>query len=194
MCARTFGSASNSAANIRTSVLLWRMPSIRAGRRSNVSYYARHREEEIARVRCRQASTLQFLRAVRAVPCTECGGRFAPWQLDFDHRDPATKSFALTSGRALLRSRAEIVAELAKCDIVCGNATAFGRGGSIVIGWPRADRSARGLELRNAERNGALRPPFSTSFAAHRALTAARRFRRARWSSTIGIPAQSSPA
>lgn len=87
----------------------------------NVAYYARNREAEIARVRTRQSQTVTFLRELRRVPCADCGGTYEPWQMDFDHRDPTTKSFALTTGRAMLMSRERLRVEAAKCDIVCAN-------------------------------------------------------------------------
>jgi hypothetical protein len=87
----------------------------------NVSYYARNRAQEIDRVRTRQAATLEFLRELRRVPCADCGGTFEPYQMDFDHRDPAQKSFQVTDGRAMLMSRERLLAEVAKCDIVCAN-------------------------------------------------------------------------
>jgi hypothetical protein len=94
-------------------------------REYNVAYYAEHRTEEIERVRLRQAATLEFLRDLRRRPCQDCGGTFAPWVMDFDHRDPKTKSFALAAGHALLKSRKVLLAEIAKCDIVCANCHAI---------------------------------------------------------------------
>jgi hypothetical protein len=94
-------------------------------RQYNVAYYAEHRTEEIERVRLRQAATLEFLRDLRRRPCQDCGGTFAPWVMDFDHRDPKTKSFALAAGHALLKSREVLLAEIAKCDIVCANCHAI---------------------------------------------------------------------
>ncbi|MDO8484761.1 MAG: hypothetical protein Q7S35_07425 [Candidatus Limnocylindrales bacterium] len=41
--------------------------------------------------------------------------------MDFDHRDPSLKSFRLTAGRVMLKSRAALVNEVRKCDIVCAN-------------------------------------------------------------------------
>ncbi|MEK6225989.1 MAG: hypothetical protein AABM40_06775 [Chloroflexota bacterium] len=87
----------------------------------NVAYYAEHRDEEIERVKVRQAATLEFLRDLRRRPCADCGRSFPPWVMDFDHRDPKTKSFALAAGHALLKSREVLLAEIAKCDIVCAN-------------------------------------------------------------------------
>lgn len=61
-----------------------------------------------------------FLRSLRNVPCADCGGLFPPYVMDFDHRDPATKSFEITrvAGRV---SRKKLLEEIAKCDIVCSN-------------------------------------------------------------------------
>ncbi|MDP9204896.1 MAG: hypothetical protein M3P12_05460 [Gemmatimonadota bacterium] len=97
------------------------MESRRDQRPYNVAYYAANREKEIERVRVRQAATLEFLRDSRRRPCQDCGGTFPPWVMDFDHRDHANKSFNLMSGRAMLMSRSRLIAEIAKCDIVCAN-------------------------------------------------------------------------
>ena len=97
------------------------MQSRRDQRPYNVVYYAANRETEIERVRVRQVATLKFLRDLRRLPCQDCGGTFPPWVMDFDHRDPAKKAFNLMSGRAMLMSRARLIAEVEKCDIVCAN-------------------------------------------------------------------------
>ncbi len=91
----------------------------------NVTYYTEHRDEEIERVKVRQAATLEFLRDLRRRPCADCGQSFPPWVMDFDHRDPKTKSFALASGHALLKSRDLLLVEIAKCDVVCANCHAI---------------------------------------------------------------------
>jgi len=39
--------------------------------------------------------------------------------MQFDHRDPATKTYEVT--RIITRARSVILAEIAKCDIVCTN-------------------------------------------------------------------------
>jgi hypothetical protein len=97
------------------------MPRRRDQRKYNAAYYAANREREIERVTVRQAATTEFLRKLREVPCADCGGRFAGHQMDFDHRDPREKAFTVTKGSAALTSRAEILAEVAKCDVVCAN-------------------------------------------------------------------------
>lgn len=87
----------------------------------NVDYYWRNRDLEIQRVRARQADMVELLRDVRRVPCKDCGGTFKPHQMDFDHRDPAMKSFNVMAGRAMLMATSKVLAEVAKCDVVCVN-------------------------------------------------------------------------
>jgi hypothetical protein len=41
--------------------------------------------------------------------------------MDFDHRDPADESLSIAAGKVLLKSRDLLLAEIAKCDIVCAN-------------------------------------------------------------------------
>lgn len=97
------------------------VPQRPSQRPNNVAYYWRNREMEISRVRIRQAATLEMLRELRQVPCADCRVSFEPHQMDFDHRDPATKSFDLMTGRAMLMSTRRLMAEVEKCDIVCAN-------------------------------------------------------------------------
>lgn len=105
----------------RTDVLFWSMRIRPSQRPYNVAYYQRNREIELERVRVRQAGMVELLRDVRRVPCADCGGQFKPYQMDFDHRDPSTKSFNVMAGRAMLMSTTRVLAEVAKCDIVCVN-------------------------------------------------------------------------
>jgi hypothetical protein len=114
------------------------MPKPRNQRPTNVDYYRRNREREHARIRVRQIGQLELLRDLRRVPCKDCGRTFEPHQMDFDHRDPATKSFRVTTGRAMLMATAKLLAEVAKCDVVCANCHRLRTQGSW-IGRPRKD-------------------------------------------------------
>jgi hypothetical protein len=61
-----------------------------------------------------------MLDQLRSVPCMDCGGRFGPCAMEFDHRNPAEKVQGVT--RMIGRASAErILAEVDKCDIVCAN-------------------------------------------------------------------------
>lgn len=71
----------------------------------------------------------------------DCGGRFPPQAMDFDHREPSEKRFAISAGvvpvapmkwapgrkgrpkkqQRRVATWAELKAEVAKCDLVCSN-------------------------------------------------------------------------
>lgn len=53
--------------------------------------------------------------------CADCGYAKAPVALDFDHRDPSTKSFNVSAGVDASRPWAIILTEIEKCDVVCAN-------------------------------------------------------------------------
>ena len=93
----------------------------RIQRSANVAHYRRNRSLEIERVRVRQHGTIELLRQLRARPCLDCRAKFAPHQMDFDHREGTVKRFRLTSGGAMLRPTAALIEEAAKCDVVCAN-------------------------------------------------------------------------
>ena len=57
--------------------------------------------------------------ALKGGPCVDCGGRFPPECMDWDHRPGEVKTAevgALRSG-----SLERMLAEIAKCDLVCAN-------------------------------------------------------------------------
>lgn len=60
------------------------------------------------------------VQAVKAAsPCADCGQKFKPWQMQFDHvrgKKVGNVSALASSGR-----RALVLAEIKKCDIVCAN-------------------------------------------------------------------------
>jgi hypothetical protein len=63
------------------------------------------------------ANRREAIQALKAFPCVDCGGTFAPCVMDFDHRDPTTKVKRLS--QMCFASWAIVLAEIAKCDLVC---------------------------------------------------------------------------
>ena len=51
--------------------------------------------------------------------CKRCGGSFHPAAMQFHHRDPAQKDFAINSGITMAMSL--VKEELDKCDLLCAN-------------------------------------------------------------------------
>ena len=119
---RRTGSQTTTSRCRETDHAFYHLPVTRSSQRqANVDYYRRNRALEIGRVRSRQHGTVELLRDLRSRPCLDCGGVFAPYQMDFDHRDASAKRFRLTEGGAMLRPMRVILDEVAKCDIVCAN-------------------------------------------------------------------------
>lgn len=89
----------------------------------------------------RHAEIREWLAALKmASGCVDCGYADSPVALDFDHRDPATKSFQISGNST--RSYAALEAEIAKCDVVCANChrirtESHRASGAIVVGRPR---------------------------------------------------------
>jgi len=166
-------------------VLLFDVSRRPSRRPYNVEYYRRNRGLEVQRVRVRQAGMVEFLRDLRRVPCADCGGRFKPYQMDFDHRDPATKSFNVMAGRAMLMATGRVLAEVAKCDIVCANChqirtqEARGRKPVRLSGHP-------GTWSKRAD-VGVAKPRCSSGCATCHAWTVAGASQPARWSSITAI-------
>ena len=87
------------------------------------AYYVRNREKAIRRAhdrRVRRISKNQSAaRAYKDVPCTDCGGRFPPHVMDFDHilgdKTENISKMVYTAEPGALRK------EIEKCEIVCAN-------------------------------------------------------------------------
>jgi hypothetical protein len=61
-----------------------------------------------------------WVRELKRRPCADCGGLFHPVAMHFDHRPGEKKDFEV--GWAIRGySRRRIMAEIAKCDLVCAN-------------------------------------------------------------------------
>jgi hypothetical protein len=83
-------------------------------------YFAATRTLRIAQKRARAAEIRAWVRDLKTQPCSDCGARFHPVAMHFDHRPGENKEFEI--GFAVRGySRKRILAEIAKCDLVCAN-------------------------------------------------------------------------
>ena len=75
-----------------------------------------YRENNRAKIREKQRSREAWRASLKNGPCQDCGGNFPTWSLDFDHvRGEKVKNI----GRMVGGKQAVILAEVAKCDLVC---------------------------------------------------------------------------
>lgn len=100
-----------------------------AQRSKELRFYYRNRErlnaEERAKHRDRRSSTGPRIEAfqawmdfVKLEPCKDCGGRFAPEAMDFDHVR-GTKLRGI--GQMQTASKKTLFDEMQKCELVCAN-------------------------------------------------------------------------
>lgn len=61
-----------------------------------------------------------LIREAKKAPCTDCKTTYPPYVMDFDHiPEKGEKSFGLNLAHA--HTLDEVVAEMAKCEVVCYN-------------------------------------------------------------------------
>lgn len=77
------------------------------------------RQKAVRRKQVIRLSIRAVLRAAKNVPCADCGGRFPPEAMDFDHLPHKGKRFSLSNVQ--YATMASVVAEMERCEIVCAN-------------------------------------------------------------------------
>lgn len=68
--------------------------------------------------RKRRSKIQDFVAEAKSVPCADCGVRYPPYVMDFDHL--GDKVFAIAAKKSSV-SKEVLLAEIAKCDVVCAN-------------------------------------------------------------------------
>lgn len=61
----------------------------------------------------------RLITQVKSVPCMDCKRQYPAYVMDLDHRDRTTKLFGIGNGHG--RNMEILIAEIAKCDVVCSN-------------------------------------------------------------------------
>lgn len=90
----------------------------------DAGYHAGRRELRMTQKRERIARLIEWMRQAKSKPCADCGGRFHPAAMQFDHLPGILKRLDV----ATLVRRGSIGlarAEIAKCEIVCANCHAM---------------------------------------------------------------------
>lgn len=65
-----------------------------------------------------RARLRQMVVEAKTVPCMDCGRSYPPYVMDFDHREGKESEIALLVPALSAR---RLLAEMAKCDVVCSN-------------------------------------------------------------------------
>ena len=90
-------------------------------RGANSSWASRNPEKAAESKRKTQQAILRFIREDKeSKGCASCG--IKDWRvLDYDHIDPSTKEFTIGRAPGGGVSRPRLVAEIAKCQVLCAN-------------------------------------------------------------------------
>lgn len=90
-----------------------------AERERNRRRYGTERTARRLRVQNREHDHRSKIQGLKTAPCQDCGNKFPPVCMDFDHRPGEVKLFGISA--AVRYSWDVILAEMAKCDLVCAN-------------------------------------------------------------------------
>ena len=103
----------------------WRLANI-AKRRRDLQEWRKANPERIRKLyrdsdRHRRNTTKEWVDELKSKPCVDCGNEFETFVMDFDHRDPTTKSYVISFMVSKRMPREAILEEIAKCDLICAN-------------------------------------------------------------------------
>jgi hypothetical protein len=62
-----------------------------------------------------------MIHEIKDHPCMDCGVKYPPYVMDFDHRDPTQKTENVSMMRVTGFNKQRVLEEIAKCDLVCAN-------------------------------------------------------------------------
>ena len=63
----------------------------------------------------------QLLDAFKDKPCADCGIKYPPYVMDFDHKPEFKKEFQIAKSIILRKNIKDIENKVSKCDVVCSN-------------------------------------------------------------------------
>jgi hypothetical protein len=75
----------------------------------------KYRARAVARNEQRRAVVRRIFQEAKAQPCSDCGRRYPPFVMDFDHVDPESKRFTIGREGWHRRTLIDIRREIAKC-------------------------------------------------------------------------------
>jgi hypothetical protein len=87
----------------------------------SADHYQKYKKNYDRRDAQKRAKYKKFIDSRKNKPCMDCGETYPPYVMDFDHRDPAKKSFCIAKARHKGVTFKMLEEEIAKCDLVCAN-------------------------------------------------------------------------
>jgi len=95
---------------------------IECRREYDADYYQRTRTTRLEQKRAQLAEIMAWYRELKSGrPCQDCGGIYHPAAMEWDHLPGAVKVAEVSRFLQTQRSKQAILAEIAKCELVCAN-------------------------------------------------------------------------
>lgn len=84
------------------------------------AHYQTNKKYYLEKNKRKQAKLVEIIRSAKRKPCADCGVAYPYYVMDFDHREGEVKVSEIAR---LIHSRSikRVLAEIAKCDVVCAN-------------------------------------------------------------------------
>jgi len=84
-------------------------------------HYAKNKAYYKSAARRKQDELLAFVAQIKeSNPCMDCGKSYRHYVMDYDHRDPTEKCMCIAN-MIQRKNKKQLLAEIAKCDLVCSN-------------------------------------------------------------------------
>lgn len=103
-------------------------------KKATLKHYYNNREKLLVQSRARRDRHQAIIDNIKTRPCADCKQEYPSFVMDFDHVR-GRKKFQI--GGSLHLSLSRLLAEVAKCDVVCSNChryRTFGRRGKKIAG------------------------------------------------------------
>jgi hypothetical protein len=82
-------------------------------------HYRKNKQSYSEKARKWEGKAKLFIDSKKDKPCADCGVKYHPCAMDFDHLPGSEKSFNISAGKKVSMKR--LMAEIAKCEVVCSN-------------------------------------------------------------------------
>lgn len=117
----------------------WCGACLRSARNANYATAAGKAKNDAYGKRMREKNRIFLFEYMLEHPCVDCG-EGNPIVLEFDHKDPAEKSFGIGGSGMLFKSWNTVLKEIEKCDVRCANCHKIKT--ATQFGWYKAQRWA----------------------------------------------------
>ena len=85
-------------------------------------HYKNNKKYYVDKSKRRKKELSLFIESLKSKPCMDCGKKYPPYVMDFDHREGEKKRGCISKlSLASSLSKKNLMEEINKCDLVCSN-------------------------------------------------------------------------